>query len=465
MVLDPDSPLKDPTDDKLGYSDFARAIARGLAQMGSSTGMVVGIYGPWGSGKTSTANFIISELEKHDKATRPVVVRFFPWWFTGDPSDLLRHFFSQLREELAAIKETASKAQEFFSSLGGLLDDFSDALADAPVPYLGGIAKAAKKLRPGKKSPAQIKDDIAQILAGQARRVIVVIDDVDRLPPSEVAQVMRLVKAIADFPNVIYILLFDREVVEKSLESAYPGIHGGSYLEKIVQVSFELPEPSTTALSSIFTDGLDVILSGISDRDFDQERWANIYIKSISKILRSPRNVVCLLNMLRVSFPAVKGEVNPVDFIALECLRMVSRSTYRLIAANQEKFAPSIPERFRDKTDADFHRQWLEQLPTEVKEPVREIVASLFPKVGPPVQNHHTGYSDAFNDIWQRELRVCSKVFFATHFRLAPLPEVVTENDMRELLAVRIPDEFGKRLLTFSEQRLRDKTNQSTAGP
>lgn len=461
MVLDPDSPLKDPADDKLGYSDFARAIARGLAQMTSSAGMVVGIYGPWGSGKTSTANFIISELEKYDKATRPVVVRFFPWWFTGDPSDLLQRFFVQLREELAAIKDTVSKAQDWLSSLGGLLDEFSDALADVPVPYVGKIAKAAKSLRADKKSPAQIKDAIAEILAGQGRRVIVVIDDIDRLPPNEVAQVMRLVKAVADFPNVIYILLFDREVVEKSLESAYPGIHGGSYLEKIVQVSFELPEPSTAAIGSILIDGLNVIISDISDEDFDQERWANIYRKSISRLLQSPRNVVSLLNMLRISFPAVKKEVNPVDFIALECLRMVSRSTYRLIAANQEKFVPSIPERYRDKSDAEFHRQWLERLPTEVKEPVREMVASLFPRVGSPVQDNRISYSDAFNDEWQRELRVCSKVFFATYFRLAPMPEMVTENEMRELLAIRSPDEFGRRLVLFSEQKLRDNTTKA----
>lgn len=461
MVLDPDSPLKDPADDKLGYSDFARAIARGLAQMSSSAGMVVGIYGPWGSGKTSTANFIISEFEKFDKETRPIVVRFSPWWFTGDPSDLLQRFFLQLRRELAAVKDTVSKTQDLLSSLGGLLDEYSDALADAPVPYVSKVAKFMKKLRTEKKSPSQIKDAIAEILAGQERRVIVVIDDIDRLPPDEVAQVMRLVKAVADFPNVIYILLFDREVVEKSLESAYPGIHGGSYLEKIVQVSFELPEPSTTALGSIFTDGLDVILSGISEKDFDQERWVNIYRKSISRLLRSPRNVVCLLNMLRVSFPAVMGEVNPVDFIALECLRMTSRNTYRLIAANQEKFVPIIPERYRDKTDVDFHRQWLEQLPVEIREPAREIVAFLFPRVGPPVQDNRTGYSDTSDDIWQRDLRVCSKVFFSTYFRLAPLPEAVTESEMRELLAIRNPDEFGKRLVLFSEQRLRDKTTKA----
>lgn len=461
MVLDPDSPLKDPADDKLGYSDFARAIARGLAQMSSSAGMVVGIYGPWGSGKTSTANFIVSELEKHDKATRPVVVRFFPWWFTGDPSELLQRFFMQLRKELAAIKDTVSKAQDWVSSLGNLLDEFSDALAEAPVPYLDKIAKTVKKLRTDKKSPAQIKDAIAEILAGQGRRVIVVIDDIDRLPPNEVAQVMRLVKAVADFPNVIYILLFDHEAVEKSLESAYPGIQGSSYLEKIVQVSFELPEPSTAAIGSILTDGLDVIMSGISDKDFDKERWANIYRNSISRLVQSPRKVVCLLNMLRVSFPAVMGEVNPVDFIGLECLRMMSRSTYRLIAANQEKFAPSLSERYRDKSDAEFHGQWLEQLPTEIKEPVRELVAALFPRVGPPVQVNRLGYSDSSSDMWQRELRVCSRVFFATYFRLAPMPEMVTENEMKELLTIRNSDEFGRRLVLFSEQRLRDHTTKA----
>ncbi len=70
--------------------------------------------------------------------------------------------------------------------------------------------------------------------------LLVVIDDIDRLIPSEVQELFQLIKVNADFPNVVYLVLFDRSVVEKNIEKVV-AVSGRDYLEKIVQVGFDVP--------------------------------------------------------------------------------------------------------------------------------------------------------------------------------------------------------------------------------
>ena len=55
----PDTPGRDPErDDQLGYAPFAKHLARAVARVTPTNGLVIGLYGPWGSGKTTVLNFV-----------------------------------------------------------------------------------------------------------------------------------------------------------------------------------------------------------------------------------------------------------------------------------------------------------------------------------------------------------------------------------------------------------------------
>lgn len=97
--LDADRPLTDPGHDTLGYAPFAQQLAKSITQMASSEGLVLAVYGPWGSGKTTAINFIQHYLNELPEGQRPYVVQFNPWWFSGQ-EDLTLRFFSALNAEL-----------------------------------------------------------------------------------------------------------------------------------------------------------------------------------------------------------------------------------------------------------------------------------------------------------------------------------------------------------------------------
>lgn len=85
------------------------------------------------------------------------------------------------------------------------------------------------------------------------------IDDVDRLSNEEIISVFQLVKTIADFPYAVYLLAFDCEIIINALREVQKG-DGAEYLEKIVQVPFELPEPESEDVHRIFKERLESII-------------------------------------------------------------------------------------------------------------------------------------------------------------------------------------------------------------
>jgi len=88
-----DKPLEDPKDDKLERETFSQRLADSIRAMAPSDGIVIAIYGAWGSGKSSVLNFVERYLSQGGEAQAPIVVRFNPWWFSGREDVVLQFFF------------------------------------------------------------------------------------------------------------------------------------------------------------------------------------------------------------------------------------------------------------------------------------------------------------------------------------------------------------------------------------
>lgn len=458
-ILSADNPLIDPKDDRLGYASFAKNLAESLCLMTSGEGLVLAVYGSWGSGKSTLLNFIIHNLEQKPNNEQPIIVRFNPWWFSGEEA-LTKQFFNQLQAVL--VNKLKSGAKKLSKNIA----NFADTISEAPLPYAKS-GKVVSKLLGQRQDVYQLKKEIEKILLKQHKRILIVIDDIDRLTAEEIRQLFRVIKAAANFPNVIYLLLFDKEVVIKALEEAQ-GIPGEDYLEKIVQVPFELPTLDKSSLQKLLFERLDAIITETSEELFDQTYWGNVFFKGIESFITKPRDIVRLANTLSVTYPAVQGEVNPVDFIAIESLRVFCPRLYDIIRNNPRVFAGNTDDKGINSDSVDAIKplleEWILQLKEEKKEPVKNLLKRIFPKLQAIWgDGYHQSIRHGANCelSWRKQLRVCSLERFPIYFRLA-LPEGDFSNiEMQSILTlVGDANAFGEKLLELANQTRPDGTTR-----
>lgn len=446
-----DIPLENPEDDRLGYALFAEKLADTLCKVTTDECLVFALFGSWGSGKTTCLNFVLHYVNKKPENQRPLVIRFNPWWFSGH-GDLLHQFF---REFCVALGKER-KFRKAIEIIANLVEIASDIPEPTGIGRLGGKL-ASQWLRQAKenKQAWKIREKVKENIIKQNQKILVVIDDIDRLASEEIRDLFKVIKAVADFPKTTYLLAFDKGVVVKALESVQK-TSGEDYLEKIVQVPFHLPTPDKFTLRKLFFAQLDVVLSDTPEEIFDPTYWGNVFWDGIDHFLNTMRNIKRLINAIRVIYPSVKGEVNPADFIAVKTIEVFSSDIYQLIRLNPDMFAGPVGAYGASTPEIEdakpFHNSWVEQLPGEDKEAIKRLLIRLFPKLESVFGN--TYYGPQWEPAWRKQLRISSPDIFPVYFRYAVLEGEISHAEMETNLALLENIEaFQKRLLELSRQR------------
>jgi predicted KAP-like P-loop ATPase len=447
-ILSPDKPLIDPRDDQLGYAVFARHLALSLIRMVPADGLVVAIFGPWGSGKTTLLNFLFHYFRQAAPDEQPIIVPFNPWWFSGHEK-LAKHFFDQFQACLAAndvVKgDLAKKIGEFAAMV-------SELPASIHIPYIsiGKIAVEFTPMKPAIKNVVKLKMEIAEELRKQPQRIFVTIDDIDRLNPEQIRQLFGLIKSIADFPNIVYLLTFDKRVVIEALRESQ-GISGENYLEKIVQSPFDLPLPDQSSLHGLLLDRFEMIMAGTPEELFDQTYWGSVFMNGIGHFISTPRKINLLTNSLSVTYAAVRGEVNPVDFIGIETLRIFAPEAYHMVRTYPEKFTGRELMSGKIEQLRLFHESWITQVAEEDREAVKGMLSRLFPKLENVWEN--LGFDRPMEAVWRKQLRICSPDIFPIYFHLALPPGTISHGEIMAIFSLAgNPQAFSGRLLELATQ-------------
>ena len=356
-TLSGDRPIETGAQDVLGFDALAKSLADALMTQASPDGLVFGLEGAWGSGKSSLLRLIANNLSALPLASRPVVIDFRPW-LVGQRDALLSEFFGQLAAKLepveaehggssladAKCRHAALKALKSYADGLNILGDVL-----AVIPGAGMLGKAAKAVaKPFSKGPAKeslvvVKARLDEALQGLSRRIVVTIDDVDRLEPQEVIEVLRLIRSVADFSNVVYILCYDGQILAQSIETSLRVPDGTAYLEKIVQVGASVPIPEPFQLRRWFDQALGTMGWELSETD--RARAQQVIDVEGGRRLITPRHVVRALNALHLLAPRLRGEVDLADLIWLQLIRAGNPNLYRWIEAYCAEAAASAAGR------------------------------------------------------------------------------------------------------------------------
>ncbi len=425
LNLSADRPICTLQEDLLERGDFAISLANAICRWSNPDSLVLAVYGPWGHGKTSLKNLVLSLLKNADDS--PSIVEFNPWNWTGEDR-ILEAFFEEVGLAIGETnkspdsQELALKWKKYATrlALGGSalehLRTVTDIVGIPLVPLiLGSLSQAAKSgAAIGEQASVAhsvtddihdetlegLKQSLHQALLKLDRRVLIVMDDIDRLTKEEIRLLFRIIKCNADFPNVIYFLFFEREVVESAL-SGLTGSDGRSYMEKIVQAGFDLPQVQQSDIEHVLFSGLDALLKydGIDER-FDADRWRALYREALRPFFQSLRNVRRFLSAfsfeLGLFFKDGTLDINFIDLIGQEVLRVFEPDVYTTMAGAKEILIQARHSHLFGRVDnADTVREFesiLAKARPEHRDAVSSIIAQLFPKIEWALNNYGHGF-------------------------------------------------------------------------
>ena len=344
--------LREGDVDRLGFAEVADRIASAIVDRASAEGLVIGLDGEWGSGKSSLLHLIERSLHSLPEAQQPSIISFRPW-LLGKRDALLAGLFGELAEKIAAVasargdgakatvqkaKQTAETVRRFARALGRA-GEFIEAGEVIFVPLgtggrflrgLGTLAEKKKEDGEEERDLAALKDKITADLRTLGHRFIVTVDDVDRLEPEEVLEVLRLVRSVADFPNVVYVLCYDIDRLAEAIESSANIDDGNAFLEKIVQLTVMVPKPEPFELRQWFSDEVSGLVGPLPPGV--TERLLAVIDQEGGNQLQTPRSVVRTLDSLRFFWPALRDEaIDVADLVWLQLIKDGSPSLYRWI--------------------------------------------------------------------------------------------------------------------------------------
>ncbi|MGM4907630.1 KAP family P-loop NTPase fold protein [Tardiphaga sp. 866_E4_N2_1] len=462
-MLSSDRPIASEDDDVLGFSQFADALARSLTEMAPDEGIVVSIEGAWGAGKTSALRLIerriiirelaresgiaVADLVEREWSAVEVeweafhgkrkthLIRFNPWNFSGQ-ENLVRAFFGEVgaaigHSENGAISNAIKKLTAYLPSVG-VVAGGAGALAAGGVAAFGVGSAAGRAVGEGIQSFASktsslesLKRDLAVALRESAKRIIIVIDDVDRLMPSEMRSIFSLVKSLGDLPNILYVLSFDRSVVTQAMGAGVDRVDP-DFLEKIIQVQVKLPPPWQAEIRDLFFQRLNSVIGDTEPNDF--ERWQMAFFQAVQPYIQTPRDVSRIYNAMQIIWPNVAGDVDLTDLVILTSLQLFEPGEYEKIFENIEELSG---ENWTFKEEKEFSSGFE---PRNAKNPqaAKKALAYLFPALA-------KGWNEHIGDIpylkKREHRRICTKQYYRNYFLFGRDPSRQSKADIEALLS------------------------------
>ncbi|WP_300667016.1 P-loop NTPase fold protein [Fluviicola sp.] len=452
-VIGADSPIEHIEQDKFQRNNFAKGIAQIIKSNSSSQSSVIGIYGEWGSGKTSLLKLIRVHLNSDENI---IQLYFNPWRFDGE-KELLLSFFFTLADSLDASITTKTE------KIGGLLKEYSGFLKPISWFVPGVDSDSAASAIGEKLSEVQLetlKQRIEKVLLKEGKKIVIYIDDIDRLNRAEIQTVFKLVKLTGNFAYTNYILAFDDKLVAESLAPMFGNGNtkaGYDFLEKIIQTPLHLPAPQLVDLRDYFIELLNKVMESMDIDVSNEESKRYLQLFWTFQIrLTTPRMAVRYINALGVVLPLLKGEANTVDILLIEGIRIFYPELYALIQQNPFVFLRRRTENVVALDHSEYNAKASKELfdnflnTSNYTDRERKAIVELSEKLFPMFKEIYKNsmFPDRKMKELKSDLRIASPEHFKRFFSYTVLKGEVPEYLFRD---------FQKSLETGSQEEIDSK--------
>ncbi len=373
-----DNPILQAKQDLLNRREFVNSFSNELKSLlvYDEYSFVFGLYGSWGEGKTSFIN-LVKETIQDDKNF--MIVEFNPWQYK-DKQAIIYAFFNEIENQI---------------SNSYILSNFSKSIKKYIKLLSFGFVNIDLKLNIDLESDnfSDVKQEIQSKLYLIKKKLVIIIDDLDRLQFDEIMLIYKIVPLNAKFNNICFVLCFDPVKIRQYLEA---NKFEKDYIEKIVNKAFYLPLPPQKAIEEYLFNGIsDILLQNkVGENDINSfiKEFSYKYNLKIREQFQNIRNIKLFLNCIKIDLPLIIKEINVVDY----CLLAIIKTFYPMIfehIKNQPNDFINTPisaqysyrELFYEdrKGDETNQKQRIDDLLLKEKnlQLVKYLLCSLFPKI------------------------------------------------------------------------------------
>ena len=451
-IIEPDLPVPENGEDLLGRRPFVELL---VSRILLEKPLVIAVTAPYGDGKTSFLNLVVGEIRKTQPKDLPIIVKFSPW-LASDSNALV----------LSLLNSIVSEINKSY---------FVPGLKRDAIEYASILLKVIPKLDSLKgilSEPSQ-EDRIHGLttrISATGRRILVVLDDLDRMEAKELETVFKLLRGSEVFVNFTFLCSFDRTELVRILEATRPNQDVGTFIEKFFQLPVPLPPIDSAQLQDVFSSKLKEVLRryNLSD-DITDKTLGEIWAKGGDRYFLNLRRIKLFLNKVDHSLARIGREVNIADFLRLELVRDVAPSIYDAIYLNPENFYDpdlAFEVSFKDGSAFDatkakeargrFYNRIMEPISND-KKYVEEILVDLFPRFA-EYKGRYLGRTNNEGDA-EKNRRIYHPRCFRQYFQLKVPSELFSQREFDAFLS-RIRGASEEKVITLFNESFRALENE-----
>lgn len=374
------NPIRKFEEDSLDRGDLVSHLSNLIVQDSINDSCTIGLIGKWGCGKSSVINLIEERVNKLTEGQEKFLfIRFNPIDYSADAKGISKIFFDVLITNLKYKHKNhpelvGSYKRNRWRVLGHLVNVFGNVSKE--VPDIQGVIDNLKLLANAITNPADgdpvevVRDKISKMLSKMKLKLIVVIDDIDRLDAEEAIQILKLIRITANFQNVIYFLAYDEEILSNMINKEL----GPDYLEKFIQVPVRLPEIDTLTIQEMLYSRF---ITSMAECAFEPNEYTAVACKSIQ--ISTIRDLHILMNKYRIKIKLCSRDVSPEDLLVLTFIEMKDLALYNWIYENRlllcdtgKTFVKEVSQAFVSPLDPSIEKP-------EMKNGTEKAVEFLYP--------------------------------------------------------------------------------------
>ena len=446
-----DEPISEESFDLLDINLHADSLISFIKE--TETPITIGVQGEWGSGKTSLIQSIKSELDK-DTIYKQIWINAWEYSLLTNPDESLIKIVNRIIQELLESDKKLSQ----HSKVGVVAKKVFAGALRIGAGAVGGdnAARAAKSLfdESGQNISSlrfqlnNLVDEIQNRNTNNFKKIIIYIDDLDRIEPKNAVILLELLKNIFNVRHCIFILAIDYQVVVKGLEHKFgkPTVDNEwefrAFFDKIIQLPFVMPMSQYNIgkyVNKLLTD------IGFTDGDgLDDHSITEIILTTIGGNPRSIKRLVNSISLIEIfsqtrnsliSSDKISSSVNTFDgqqkflLFSLVCLQIAYPHIYQLL--NQQPDFTKWNDKF-----AFFVTQKSEESKIE------------YPEFH--TQFQHAQETEGFNESWEKSLyRIC---YIRTRLRNNSQNISRFLNYIKNDVLADYPEQIGERIMDALNQ-------------